>query len=142
MIDILPCHMIYYQAVILPFKSKAVISICIITCSAAVGWPVAAKRCPCRLRRCPAGVWLPDSSPVPSRHCSTCKVFYYFCRSEECYSLIPLRVMGPDPELVPGFADPSCSDWLSIFFLQFFFNSIIKADPAISYRSLFDATIQ
>ena len=118
MIDILPCHMIYYQAVMRPFKSKAVISICIITCSAAVGWPwpVAGKRYPRRLGRCPAGVWLPDSSPVPRRHCSTCKVFYYFCRSKECYSLIPLRVMGPNPELVPGFADSACSDWLSIFF--------------------------
>ena len=57
--------------------------------------------------------------------------------------------MVPNLELVPGFADLACSDCLSIFF---FSSSLIQlekkkkkkkiTDPAISYRSLFDATVQ
>ena len=41
------------------------------------------------------------------------------CRTKECYSLILLRVMGPNLELVPGFADPACSDWLSVYILYY-----------------------
>ena len=88
LIDILPCHMIIIKqsCVLLSLRPQCLYAS--FTWSAVVGWPVAGNRCPRRLRCCPAGVWPPDSSPVPRRHCSTCKIFCYFCRSREWFFLL------------------------------------------------------
>ena len=97
----------YYEAVMRTFKSKAIISICFITWSAAVGWPVAGNCCPAGcttvllVSGCQTLHQCPGNTVAPAK---------YFVISADPKSVIFFHLnpfVGPNPELVLGFCGSS-----------------------------------